>query len=514
MANSSSDKVPLLARQGAEGVSTNAVYESDTGPAPLRYQPRRTDDPLLHVHDHAGMGEDSEAYRAIQHLVTSTYRVRSFEDLALVKANSNRCFNAMACLATCCGARTFTVPNGAVRCASDGSGNFEMYGPGVHFIFNPFMTLKWENVKLTDRLIQHGNRTIVTVKQGEVGYAEDMGQPVLLPPGLHEWTSPTLQFIEAVDLNNTCIRLGPYTVLTVDEGYAAVTQNNGRQMILDGGQTHLLSHRNHKFEKFMSLKISTNDLERIEATSADNVKMHTTASCVWRVTDVMKAAKMSAETMRHDGRDVQRTDQSNMNKLQNDVLKQATASLAAFIGEIRYSDSFHLSAQVQDSPSSKGGAGGAKGPPVPEDLQDYSPIWDVKRMNKAVSNANEVTAEYGVTILSINIISAVPADQALQNALAKGAVASAEAEQAETVARGDARAVRIRAEGDAEANVIRANGSKKAADMLATTDLAVELARLEKLGAVFSDKTSFFFGASPHEVSQVLCNPRLVQTPQ
>ena len=81
-------------------------------------------------------GEDSEAYRAIQHLVTSTYRVRSFEDLALVKANSNRCFNAMACLATCCGARTFTVPNGAVRCASDGSGNFEMYGPGVHFIFS------------------------------------------------------------------------------------------------------------------------------------------------------------------------------------------------------------------------------------------------------------------------------------------------------------------------------------------------------------------------------------------
>jgi hypothetical protein len=127
---------------------------------------------------------------------------------------------------------------------------------------DPFMSLKWENLNLTEKLIKHGNRTIVTVKQGEVGYAEDMGSPVLLPPGLHEWTSPTLKFIESVDLNNTCIRLvapheiiisffamspppspppttvvgldmhertrvyrgfrcrlGPYTVLTVDEGY-------------------------------------------------------------------------------------------------------------------------------------------------------------------------------------------------------------------------------------------------------------------------------------------------------
>jgi regulator of protease activity HflC (stomatin/prohibitin superfamily) len=287
-----------------------------------------------------------------------------------------------------------------------------------------------------------------------------------------------------------------------------VTQNNGRQLILDGGRTHLLAHRNHKFEKFMSLKISTNDLERIEATSADNVKMHTTASCVWRVTDVMKAAKMSAETMRHDGRDVRTSDQSNMNKLQNDVLKQATASLAAFIGEIRYSDSFHLSAQVQEV-----GTDLTEKPPVPKDLQDYSPIWDASRMNKAVSSANSVTAEYGITILSINIISAVPADLALQNALAKGAVASAEAEQAETVARGDARATRIRAQGDAEAAIIRADGAKKAADTLSTTAFAVELARLEKLGSVFSDKTSFFFGASPHEVSNVLSNPRLVHAP-
>lgn len=57
------------------------------------------------------------------------------------------------------------------------------------------------------------------------------------------------------------------------------------------------------------------------------------------------AAKFSAETMRHDGRDNQQKGSTDdIQKLRNDVLKQATASLAAFIGDIRYSDSFHISA--------------------------------------------------------------------------------------------------------------------------------------------------------------------------
>merc|ERR1711959_638054 len=213
-----------------------------------------------------------------------------------------------------------------------------------------------------------------------------------------------------------------YTILTADEGYSAIAQDNGEQKILPGGRTHLLPHRNFKFEKFMTQKIQTNDLRRIEATSADNVMMWTDATVVWRISDVHAAAKGSAETMRHDGADATNAAMSDVRKLCNDVLKQATASLAAFIGDIRYSDSFHVSAAgpstVTAMPVAQGG----------------SAIFDGTRMASAVDAANAVTQTYGVTILSINIISAIPADHDLQQALAKGAVASAEAEQAETVA--------------------------------------------------------------------------------
>merc|ERR1712057_69875 len=99
-------------------------------------------------------------------------------------------------------------------------------------------------------------------------------------------------------------------------------------------------------------------------------------------------------------------------------------------------------------------------------------MGDAKRMSTAVETANAITRTYGVTILSINIIAANPADKNLQVALAKGAVASAEAEQAETVARGESKAAQIRAEGDAEADMIRADGARSAADKLAESKVA------------------------------------------
>ena len=68
---------------------------------------------------------------------------------------------------------------------------------------------------------------------------------------------------------------------------------------------------------------------------------------------------------------------------------------------------------------------------------------------------------------SINIISATPVDSQLTRALATGAVASAEALQAETQARGQARAVAIAAEAEAARTKIAAKGEAEAEVILA-----------------------------------------------
>jgi len=85
-----------------------------------------------------------------------------------------------------------------------------------------------------------------------------------------------------------------------------------------------------------------------------------------------------------------------------------------------------------------------------------------------------------------------------------------EAEQAETVARGQSKAAQIRAEGDAMAEKIRADGSRAAADKLAESEVAVNLAMIAKTGESLNDKTSFFFGSDPQNMGAVLTNPRLV----
>jgi len=373
--------------------------------------------------------------------------------------------------------------------------------PGMHNISSMFIKSVGRPVPLTgDGVrgvhIQHGNRTICIVEQGFIGYAVDNGQPVLLPPGIHVWTSESRKFIRSVALNDHKIDLGPYTLVTVDEGYAAITQNNGKQCVLPGGHTHLLVHKNWKFEKFITLKIQTDDLAAIEATSADNINMKVNSTVNWRITDVETAATMAAETMATSGKagDVA----ADISKLRRDVLKQALASLAAFIGSVNYSESFHMSAAAQGNRQINYGKGAVLGEPVDEALPVCSPegaffdnpLYDLSKMGTAVEHANQITKTYGVSILSINIISASPVDQKLTHSLASGAVASAQALQMETAARGKANAIRIEAEaesqrtkiaaeGDADAMLIRAKGVAEAAKVEAAGQKAAELLRSE-----------------------------------
>eukprot|EP00966_Prymnesium_polylepis_P328258 7384061-Prymnesium_polylepis.3 len=77
-------------------------------------------------------------------------------------------------------------------------------------------------------------------------------------------SSPTMIFEKSFDLNNNVIRMGPLTLITVDSGYSAVTEDNGEQKILAGGSTYLLTHRNWKFQKYLPEKIQSSNLKRIE----------------------------------------------------------------------------------------------------------------------------------------------------------------------------------------------------------------------------------------------------------
>uniref|UniRef100_A0A7S4MNG4 Band 7 domain-containing protein n=1 Tax=Odontella aurita TaxID=265563 RepID=A0A7S4MNG4_9STRA len=351
------------------------------------------------------------------------------------------------------------------------------------------------------------------------------------------FSCPALAFVSHTDV----IEIGPYTVLTVDEGYAAITQNNGLQVVLDGGMTHLLTHQKWRFEKFITLKIQTDDLQSIEAASADNVIMSVDSTVVWKIKDVRIAATMAAETMAQTAGGAL---SANISKLRRDVLKQAIASLAGFIGSVNYSDSFHVAAAAQRSMDtavvavSDGSVGDApQTPAVQARPSADNPMFDTEGMSDAVSHANNITSKFGVEILSINIISANPVDRKLTASLATGAVASAEALQAETQARGMAKAMKIeadanaitrkinadsealaeivRAKADAEADVLRAEGakaaeilraegSKQAAELIQSSDVAIKLETMKASAEALKNSDKFFFGQEPGYMSNII----------
>jgi len=414
----------------------------------------------------AGRAEDTPAYIALRRagVLCTEHRRKDIEDIFTgldLKQNTDQWKNIVAraknccCLVPCayyaCHTEMF-VPAGHVGFLMDQQNRYLFAQPGMHNINSMFIRVTSEPRPLRGH-IKHGNRTIVVVDQGSIGYASDNGQPVLLPPGIHVWTSESMDFVSQFHLNDHIIELGPYTLVTVNEGYSAVTQNNGKQVILAGGHTHFLTHKNWKFEKFITLKIQTDELERIQATSADNINMLVNSTVNWRIVDVEVAATMAAETMAQSGKGKIAAD---ISKLRRDVLKQALASLAAFIGSVNYSESFHMSAAAQ--------AAGRDNTPVaaatlveetPATVGAFAdnPLYNLEKMGSAVEHANSVTRSYGIEIMSINIISAAPVDDALTKSLAS-----------------DAAALRIRAEADAEAEKLRAEG--RAEGLKAVSDSA------------------------------------------
>jgi regulator of protease activity HflC (stomatin/prohibitin superfamily) len=473
--------------------------------------------------------EQSPAYRALHdnHLISTQYRVRRADDLDTIRSNTSQAesstLQAATCNGCCCLINFFVVNAGCIRKGAHKDGSYFFFGEGVHVIKSPFVSVVGASIPLTTPAIVHGPRAILTVDQGFVGLAMDRGQPVLLPPGLHQWNSSTIKWEGLIDLSTSIIRLGPYSLVTVDEGYAAVTQDNGQQKILEGGSAYMLTHRNWKFEKFITQKLQTNDVGPMVVTTGDNVPLETTATVNWRIEDVTLAARMAANTMPgnfiNQANQQASNNQFDISKLRQDVLRQVTASLAAFVGSVSYSAHGH--AAMADSV-----AGGRKNSaePEPEEKEGAKALFDREKLMSSVDHANNICGQYGVKVLSINLISAYPKDPSLLEALSQGAVATVAAEQIETAARGEAKAVklraqaesdaeRIRAEGHAAAEAIKAEGSLKAANSLEGSEVATTIAKLRAAGVALGEgkANSFFFGlGGPAEIPTGLLGSALM----
>jgi regulator of protease activity HflC (stomatin/prohibitin superfamily) len=368
--------------------------------------------------------------------------------------------------------------------------------------------------------IINGTKAILIVKQGHVGLAMDRGEPIILPPGIHQWDDPNLNFERYIDLTKSILNMGPYTLVTVEESYAAITQDNGKQKVLAGGSSYMLTHQNWQFQAWLSLKMQTNKLGPFSVTTGDNIALNIVANVNWVITDAVVAAGKNVDSSL--GTDT-------LKLMREDVNLQVTSSLASLVGSISYgskgtSGIQHAARKGKAvSTDEEGDASAAE--PEPETKLDRKALWDPERLQSAVNDANLICNRYGVDILSINLISAAPADKNLQEIMSRGAVATvsaeettkaaraeanaalitaqAEAQKAQATAdamlikaRSEAEAMEISAKADAEAERIRAQGAKDAGKLMGESDVAVSLAKLKIAYGPFQENQSntYFFG--------------------
>jgi hypothetical protein len=89
---------------------------------------------------------DAPSYEVLNRhdLLTRKYRVNDEKELEVEYPNSTRFRNLGAsclCFPLSCIINNFEVPNGSLKLAYDGRGNYVFYGPGVHQVIDPFYSL-------------------------------------------------------------------------------------------------------------------------------------------------------------------------------------------------------------------------------------------------------------------------------------------------------------------------------------------------------------------------------------
>ena len=131
--------------------------------------------------DDSHQGEVTPAYKILRdnNLLTTNYRVDKVANLEMRPANSTPEWNSCVSLAflPCCGCSCYfhnaEVSAGNIKCIEDGRGNFEFLGPGIHQIQSWFVRVGSDSYCLAtpNLALEHGDRAIVTVEQGYIGFA-------------------------------------------------------------------------------------------------------------------------------------------------------------------------------------------------------------------------------------------------------------------------------------------------------------------------------------------------------
>eukprot|EP01083_Nonionella_stella_P080497 221266_1 len=159
--------------------------------------------------------------------------------------------------------------------------------PGWHYL--PSVTHKFgDDLDMTKDHITAGPVTIVTVSEGQYGFAVDNGRPVILRPGRHVRNSAVFEFIRAQRLTDKLISFGPITIVTVETGEVGIGNKNGFLMEMPAGYQYMINSTQFKFESHLRVKQRLKRFEEIRISTQDGVQMTASGLLTYQLTHIEK----------------------------------------------------------------------------------------------------------------------------------------------------------------------------------------------------------------------------------
>lgn len=313
----------------------------------------------------------------------------------------------------------------------------------------------------------------------------------------------------------TVIPIGPYTLITVPNGQAVITKNNGAYevfgQVAEPGlaqsselRTYLLDHRNWNFVGAIDTSVQFDNLETAELFSKDHAAMRFKSTVRWRVIDVKNASRQCGNL---------NPGQSIMDKLQLLVDKEARAALSKMVQGVNVNDEkqFELLGKAKPSHDSME----SELPP------DYNSHMLAECSADILAECNEALRPIGVQVGRIAITERQYTHEDTRANLAKTAaihtdlrVADAKRLAAKQAADAEAYERVTLAEADAKAISLVSDAHKAAAEKLgddpSTTGAQLALTgAMKDIYASCKNVTVFASGLSP----QLLLNPDSVRAP-
>merc|ERR1719473_2039390 len=352
----------------------------------------------------------------------------------------------------------------------------------------------------TDEHVRAGTLHRVQVPAGSVGLATEGGAARLIGAGAAVFVDcESFRYLGCRSLAEPLIVHDSIKLVTVNEGFAGISYDEGRLVVLDPGR-HALAKPSHHVGGLVSLGQHTLPIAEVTSMSSDNVGLVFDAAITVQVVDVRRAVTAFAGAGRGDRMGPSGSGGGaggggggffSIEDLHVAIVDKAKLALSIIIGNNQFNDSFRATTAtptpVADAAAvSADDAALAKPPPPPTNpaVADSCASGDPGSFKQHVHDlfmqafAREMSDACGVRVIDMSVEDVRLTNKDLEAAMSSAAVAATEWQRAQIAARIRETEARARQSAD----VIEAEGRARATEILA----GAEAARVATLDAAMA----------------------------